>query len=118
MSGKSFSLPPGWKREKKERKSGKYAGQIDTYYIAPDGKRCRSTVEVQRYHESGSLESRGGKSNPKRKGKKAGGKPAVVKKPKVEKPKPKVGPCPDGTAIEVSLLYATLRTMRKRGVFR
>ena len=93
-----FQLPPGWTTEKKERKSGKYAGQIDTYYIAPDGKRCRSTVEVMQYEEEGRLNPRSSASS-KRRGKKGAGRGAGSKKKVKVQRKP--GPCPDGLAIEV-----------------
>ena len=101
MKRGAFKLPPGWKTQRKERTSGKYAGQIDTYYVAPDGKRCRSTVEVRRYEEHGHLVPSGGSAKSKRKGKKGAGSAAGRKKVKVER---RLGPCPDGTAVEVRAL--------------
>ncbi len=43
------SLPPGWRAEVKTRGSGASAGHVDVYFLSPDGKRCRSRLEVARH---------------------------------------------------------------------
>ncbi|XP_066499476.1 methyl-CpG-binding domain protein 4 [Hoplias malabaricus] len=42
-------LPPGWKRETRQRKRGKTAGKTDTYIISPQGRRFRTRSELQKY---------------------------------------------------------------------
>ena len=43
------ALPPGWRMEKRTRKSGKSEGITDKYYVAPDGGICRSMQDVAKY---------------------------------------------------------------------
>jgi len=43
------SLPQGWVREVVIRKSGASAGKSDVYYYSPDGKKCRSKVQMAQY---------------------------------------------------------------------
>ena len=47
-SALSLKLPTGWKKQIKIREQGATAGQRDTYFIDPEGKRYRSVVEVKR----------------------------------------------------------------------
>jgi hypothetical protein len=46
--GQLQELPQGWSKQVKFRESGATAGQRDTYYLDPLGKRYRSIVEVER----------------------------------------------------------------------
>lgn len=43
------SLPPGWSREIRQRKSGKTAGKLDIYIISPHGQRFRSRASLQAF---------------------------------------------------------------------
>ena len=43
------ALPEGWWVETTVRQSGLTAGTVDKYFRAPDGKRCRSMLEVHRH---------------------------------------------------------------------
>lgn len=45
----SVDLPPGWKIERVERKTGKSAGKTDTYLYTPNGNKLRSVPEIIRY---------------------------------------------------------------------
>ena len=45
----SLALPKGWKREQRVRMSGESKGICDKYYIAPDGKACRSLRQMRAY---------------------------------------------------------------------
>ena len=47
-SALSLKLPTGWQKQIKIREQGATAGQRDTYFIDPEGKRYRSVVEVKR----------------------------------------------------------------------
>lgn len=40
------SLPPGWSREVRQRKTGKTAGKIDVYFTSPTGQRFRSKASL------------------------------------------------------------------------
>jgi len=42
-------LPKGWVREVVMRKSGATAGKSDVYYYSPEGKKCRSKVQMTQY---------------------------------------------------------------------
>ncbi|XP_072928709.1 methyl-CpG-binding domain protein 4 isoform X2 [Hemitrygon akajei] len=42
-------LPDGWKRIVKERRTGKSAGKYDIYLMSPEGKRFRSSRELENY---------------------------------------------------------------------
>ena len=44
----SGGLPHGWRKEKRTRASGASVGKFDYYFIAPDGRVCRSLVEVMK----------------------------------------------------------------------
>ncbi|KAJ0036645.1 hypothetical protein NQD34_005322 [Periophthalmus magnuspinnatus] len=43
------SLPPGWSREVRQRKTGKTAGKMDVYFISPQGQRFRSRTSLQAF---------------------------------------------------------------------
>lgn len=43
------TLPPGWSRETRQRKSGKTAGKIDVYITSPHGQRFRSRSSLQAF---------------------------------------------------------------------
>ena len=47
-----IKLPKGWKVEVSTRESGKSKGKSDTYYVAPDGKKCRSYKDIVEYMSS------------------------------------------------------------------
>ena len=47
-NGGLLELPQGWSKQVKMREGGATAGQRDTYFIDPNGKRYRSVVEVER----------------------------------------------------------------------
>jgi Homeodomain/Methyl-CpG binding domain len=42
-------LPSGWRCEKVERAAGILASRVDSFYVAPDGRRHRSLREAKRY---------------------------------------------------------------------
>jgi hypothetical protein len=42
-------LPSGWRCEKVERAGGILASRVDSFYVAPDGRRHRSLREARRY---------------------------------------------------------------------
>ena len=52
-------LPEGWRVETRTRQGGKTAGTRDKYYMAPDGKRCRSMPEVQRHIDKAARKDEG-----------------------------------------------------------
>lgn len=43
------SMPPGWSREVRQRKSGKTAGKIDVYITSPHGQRFRSKISLKEF---------------------------------------------------------------------
>lgn len=43
------SLPPGWTREVRQRKTGKTAGKIDVYITSPHGQKFRSKASLQAF---------------------------------------------------------------------
>ncbi|KAK7884868.1 hypothetical protein WMY93_027991 [Mugilogobius chulae] len=43
------SLPPGWTREVRQRKTGKTAGKLDVCFISPHGQRFRSMTSLQAF---------------------------------------------------------------------
>ena len=47
-NGALLELPAGWSKQVKMREQGATAGQRDTYFLDPNGKRYRSVVEVER----------------------------------------------------------------------
>jgi len=47
------SLPRGWKKTTKKRKSGKSKGHVDTYFWSPDGSMLRSIPEVLSFLAAG-----------------------------------------------------------------
>jgi hypothetical protein len=51
---KEGELPDGWRTEKRVRQNGNTAGTSDTYYVSPDGRKCRSMIEVAKYLAGGS----------------------------------------------------------------
>ena len=49
-SSSTMPLPKGWRIHTSERSSGASAGQkIDKYYVSPEGKVCRSKIEMAAY---------------------------------------------------------------------
>ncbi|XP_051509258.1 methyl-CpG-binding domain protein 4 isoform X1 [Myxocyprinus asiaticus] len=42
-------VPAGWRREMRERQSGKTAGRVDVYIISPQGQSFRSKTQLHRY---------------------------------------------------------------------
>jgi hypothetical protein len=69
---KHGELPDGWRIEKKVRQNGNTAGTSDTYYVSPDGRKCRSMIEVAKYLAGGSeaLSRAGAKGSSAKKAKK------------------------------------------------
>lgn len=45
----SSSLPPGWSREVRQRKTGKTAGKIDVYITSPHGQTFRSKASLHEF---------------------------------------------------------------------
>jgi hypothetical protein len=59
------SLPPGWRVDVRTRATGASAGHTDVYFMAPDGARLRSRLDVARHlglmHRSGMPHAKTGK---------------------------------------------------------
>lgn len=51
LSFGTSSLPAGWSREVRQRKTGKTAGKIDVYITSPHGQRFRSKASLQAFLE-------------------------------------------------------------------
>lgn len=47
--GMTSTMPPGWSREVRQRKSGKTAGKIDVYIISPHGQRFCSKASLKAF---------------------------------------------------------------------
>ena len=45
----SSTLKNGWKKLMRWRSSGASKGNSDTYYISPDGRKCRSRKDVEKH---------------------------------------------------------------------
>ncbi|XP_041654319.1 methyl-CpG-binding domain protein 4 [Cheilinus undulatus] len=45
----NFTMPPGWVREVRQRKTGKTAGKLDVYIISPQGLKFRSKASLQAF---------------------------------------------------------------------
>ncbi|XP_030280115.1 methyl-CpG-binding domain protein 4 [Sparus aurata] len=58
-SSRTSTVPPGWTREVRQRKTGKTAGKLDVYIISPQGLKFRSRASLHAFlldNEEGNLD--------------------------------------------------------------